>query len=704
MQRRDPRRRGWRLTLTLFFLMACLVLVPGSSSALSWCDEKLAPEPATTGQGVDAVLNNEPVVDRIPPIGSEGSGKGLYEEYLMSGTTWFVIIDSEDCFDEQRTQGWPFLYSILWGTARAVDMVAIEALRFAIAPPLEELEAVVVDVVDHMRDEIWRPLLPVITILGAVTLAWWGLVRKRATLTFEGVIWMVAATTTGLWILSAPASFMGMVNGAMTFGENLMTSAVTTVTDDGSDGRCIPGAPEVVRGVGEDHREFVARQQAEYLYESLVCRPWIVGEFGSGPAAEQLAEEHARDVIHAQALTRTESLSVGTNVDEDGNDEYYDTLVEERQEQFGEISSAIESAHTPTWDMFRGAKGGDRALAGLVGLAAALTGGLMVLAAAIGLLVIKLGFLLLMLLSPIFFLVGIHPGWGRRVLLRWAELLAGLFLKIWMWMAMLLILVLVLNVILSSVEPYGLALVMLGALTVAVLKYKDAIWTPLTNIQFSGSASGGGGGGGGGYSALRHQMTRGATRAAGTATRKAGSLTTDAAKLATKGAVVGTGAVGVGAVAAGYMATRALNKKKNGDQDQGKSGSQTVADAFTNMRKEAPDRRGDSSERDQVVRQGAGAPRPTRKDGAASRTARPSAEAPERHTPAGGRAPTRTETGQGVRGDRQPDQAPAAGGRPSSGSAAPDRSGSAGRSGPRPAPRGDQPSPAPQRRDPTGGS
>lgn len=694
MQRRDPRRRGLRLTLTLFFMMAGLLLVPGSSSALSWCEEKLHPKPETTGQGVDAVLNNEEVIDRLPPVGSDGFGRGLYEEYLMSGTTWFVIIETKDCFDEQRTQGWPFLYNILWGTARAVDMGAIEALRFAIAPPLEELEAVVVDVVDHMREEIWRPLLPAITILGAVTLAWWGLVRKRATLTFEGIVWMVAATTTGLWILSAPASFMGMVNGVMTFGENLMTSAVTTVTDEGSDGRCIPGSPEVFKGINEDHREFVARQQAEYLYESLVCRPWLVGEFGSGPAAEQLAEEHARDVIHTQALTRTESISVGLDVDDEGTDEYYEELVEERQEQFDEISSAIESAHTPTWDMFRGAEGGNRALAALVGLVAALTGGLMILAAAIGLLVIKLGFLLLMLLSPIFFLVGIHPGWGRRVLLRWGELLAGLFLKTWMWMAMLLILVLVLNVLLSSVQPYGLALVMLGALTVAVLKYKDAIWAPLTTIQFSGSAPGGAGGGGG-YSAMRHQMTRGATRAAGAATRKAGSLTAGATRLATKGAVAGTGVVGLGAMAAGYMATRALNKKKNGGQDGQKSGSQTISEAFNSMRKQAPDRHGDAAERDRAVRQGEGAPRPTRKEDATSRTARPSSQAPERQAPADGRTLTRTETGQGVRGDRQPNQAPAASG---------SRSGASSRSSPRPAPSGDQPSPAPQRRHPKGGN
>lgn len=701
MQRRDPRRRGLRLTLTLLFMIASLVLVPGSSSALSWCEEKLAPKPDTTGQGVDAVLNNQGVIDRIPPIGTEfGADKGLYEEYLLSGTTWFVIIETKDCFDENRTQAWPLLYHILWGAARAVDMVAIETLRFAIAPPLTELEAVVVDVVDHLRDEIWRPLLPAITILGAVTLAWWGLVRKRATLTFEGIVWMVAATTVGLWILGAPGSFMGMVNGIITGGENLLTSAVTTATDDGEDGRCIPGSPAIIKGVGEDHRDFIARQQSEYLYESLVCRPWLVGVIGAGPRAESFAEEHGRDLIWSQALTRTESLTVGLDTDEDGTDQYYENLVKDRQDKFKEISASVkeEDEYKHRWDLFSGAKGGERTVAALVGLVAALTGGLLIIAAAVGLLVVKFGFLLLMLLSPIFFLVGVHPGWGRRALLRWAELLVGLFLKIWMWMAMLLILVVVLNVILSSVQPYGLALMMLIALTVAVWKYKDALWAPLTTIQFTdGSASAGGGGG---YSALRSQVARGATRAAGTATRaagtatrKAGSLTADATKLATKGAVVGAGATGVGALAAGYMAARALTKKKNGGPDGQGQDSQTITDAFANMRERAPDRHGDSADRDRLVRQGAGAPRPTRSDGTPSKTARPSGEAPERTPSASGRVPTRTETGHGVRGDRQPNQAPTVGGRTSS----------AGEPRAAGAPRTDEPSPAPYRRRPKGG-
>lgn len=650
MRSRSPRRRGARLALTLLFMVAGLLLVPSSASAVNWCEEKSAPKPKTTGQGVDSVLNNEDVIDR-------GDVKGLYEQYLMSGTTWFVIVESEDCFDEQRTQAWPFLYDILWGAARGIDMAAIEALRFAVDTPMDALEEVVVDVVEQMRDTIWRPLLPAITILGAVTLAWWGLVRKRATLTFEGAIWMIAATTLGLWVLMAPAGFMRIVDTVVTTGDEVMSAAVTNVSGDSSEGRCIPDSPEITRAFQEDYSEFVARQQSELVWESLVCRTWLVGAFGSGPAAEELAGDHARDVIAAQALTRTESMSVGINTDEDGTDEYYDDLVDTKQGEFETVSGEIQDAHTPTWDMFRGSEGGDRTMAALVGLVAALTGGLLILVAAVGLLICKLGVILLMLTSPIFFLMGIHPGRGRTILLRWWELLLGLILKQWMWMAMVLLLVLTLNVIISTVQPYGLALVLMVALVAAVFKFKDPLWGTLTHVSFSGDNAPSQGGG---YSMTKDRMQR-------------------AAIGAVKGAVKAPWAVGAGAATGAFRAAVANPAKREtaarrgvnhqnrmdeiraddaqalerGQQRNQERAGQAVAPG-AQAGQNAPDRR-QGGVPPEWVRQGGGASRPTARRNRTS--PRRSAQAPSRQSPTYLDV-LRGQAGQGVGGNRQPDQAP----------------------------------------------
>lgn len=667
-----PARRA-RLGLMLV-MMVGLLLVPSSASAFG-CEQKLSPTPDLTGQGVDAVLNNDGVIDRVPHYQAPpGEDKGIYEQYLVSGTGWFTIYEDDDCFSEQRMQIWPYISDMLWGLARVIDMAAIEAVRFAIAPPLDALEEVVVDVIDQMRDQIWRPLLPAMTILGAVTLAWWGLVRKRATLSVEGLVWMIAATTVGMWILYAPAGFMGTVNNVLTWGENLMTAAVTTATEESDTGRCLPNTPEMLKSPTEEHRDFVARQQGENLWDVLVCQPFKVGAFGSGPHAESIAEEYGLDLIQAQALDRTESLSAGV-----GENEYYNERVDAKNAAFEEISADLseeadeETAHEPTWDMFRGAEGGQRTVAGLVGLTAALTAGLLLLGAAVGLLVVKLLFLLLMLMSPLFFLIGMHPGWGRGVLLKWVEMLAGVFLKIWMWMAVLLILTLVLNTILGSVDPYGLALVLMVALVVAVLKHKDDLWGTLTSPKISGAASGGGGGGGGGYSSVKDRLVGSAMRGGSNAVRggaklagKGAGLGAKGAGLGAKGAGLGLGAAGMGA---GYLVVKGAQKgfeaiQNKQDPHSGKD-KDTISNSFQRLRDEqakAPDRHGGAKPDGESVRQGAGAQRPNNQR--RNESPRTSEEAPERTGSAvgggarGGHSTSHPDAGEGVRGDRRPEDAP----------------------------------------------
>ncbi|MFY7069052.1 hypothetical protein ACOQFV_24610 [Nocardiopsis changdeensis] len=637
-----PRRRGrLRWALALVAMVGSLLLTP--SSAAAWgCEAKPAPTPSTTGTGVDSVLNDQAVMDR-------GDVKGFYENFLMSGTEWHVIVPTDSCTDEQRLQAWPILYNIVFGLAKGIDMLAIEALRFAVDPPLDALQEVVVGVVGRLREGVWEPLLPSLVILGAVTLAWWGLVRKRSTLTFEGAVWMIAATTLGLWVLGSPASFINGVGNIINFGTNLMNSAVVGTTEGSEPDRCIPGSPAVTQAFAEDDTEFLARQQSEYLWEALVCRPWIVGQFGSGETAQQLAGDHAWDLLYAQAFTRTESVSVGVNVSEDGVDEYYDTLVDEKQAEYERIAGLVEDAHTPTWDMFRGSAdlGGDRAMAALVALGASLTGGLLILAAAFGLLVCKLGLLLLMLAAPIFFLFGIHPGRGRTILLRWWELLAGLMLQQLMWQAVVLILVLVLNTMVTTVRPYGLSLLLMCALVAAVLKYKNALWGTLTHVSFSGDTAPSQGGG---YSMTKDRIQRAAIGAVQGAAKAPFAMAGGAAAGAFKAAVVNP-------------AKREVNARRAVDHENRKE--EIRADDATALQKRqeafaarygqvAPDRRAPRSSPREYAR-GKGGMRPTHAH--SRRRARAAEQAPERK-PATYIDVIQGRQNAGVRGNRTPDAAP----------------------------------------------
>ena len=60
---------------------------------------------------------------------------------------------------------------------------------------------------------------------------------------------------------------------------------------------------------------------------------------------------------------------------------------------------------------------------------AALVAGLLILLIALTLIVLKLGFLLLLVAGPFFLIIGTHPGFGRIIAIRWFEMLAGVLLK-----------------------------------------------------------------------------------------------------------------------------------------------------------------------------------------------------------------------------------------------------------------------------------
>ena len=60
---------------------------------------------------------------------------------------------------------------------------------------------------------------------------------------------------------------------------------------------------------------------------------------------------------------------------------------------------------------------------------AALVAGLLILLIALTLIVLKLGFLLLLVAGPFFLIVGTHPGFGRVIAIRWFEMLVGVLMK-----------------------------------------------------------------------------------------------------------------------------------------------------------------------------------------------------------------------------------------------------------------------------------
>ena len=88
---------------------------------------------------------------------------------------------------------------------------------------------------------------------------------------------------------------------------------------------------------------------------------------------------------------------------------------------------------------------------------------------------LKLGFLLLLVAGPFFLIIGIHPGFGRVVAIRWFEMLVGVLLKQIAVALTLSVLLYCYSLIMGTTDqalPWALKIMMIALVTVTVVIYR----------------------------------------------------------------------------------------------------------------------------------------------------------------------------------------------------------------------------------------
>ncbi|WDZ91845.1 type IV secretion system protein [Nocardiopsis sp. HUAS JQ3] len=467
MTHQHVRRRGWRRLLMTFLMLTGLVVLPLSGAqANPLCPGEPAPLPESAGSGSDGLL--------VPPQSQssiEGSTDGLppdasmYGQYGTAGQQWHMI--TESCVDGISNGAQATLANTAWDLSKTINQSTITVYQAATSDGLlASFNELVENVVVTLREGIWRPLIPTVVILGALWLGWFGLIRKRMTLTIESSIWMIAATALGLWILVNPAQIMGMASGLVNSGSQLVTSTVGQIPYGGGSGTCPSGAEPPERADWESEADFQVRRNADMLWSSLVCQPWVAGQFGNGDIAESAAHVHGTELIAAQAISRIEQQQI---VDEEAN---ANELVTEKQESYEAIAADVQEFYPSVYPLFAGDDQGSRLGVATLALFASVFAGGLILAGSVALIVLKIGFLLLFILAPVFLLIGIHPGYGRMVLLRWVEMMIGFLLKQIFVVLLISLLVMCYGMVMSTSLGWGLQMILLALFTVALFVYR----------------------------------------------------------------------------------------------------------------------------------------------------------------------------------------------------------------------------------------
>ena len=419
--------------------------------------EPSMPQPEQATGGIDAMIE--------PPAASAG-GKTLYDNYGIAGQFWAA--HGLQCSDMTSLIG-NNVAGMVFDAAKSLDRVTITVYQSAAGNNiLTWLQNAVDRLISALGNAIYFPYLAPVVILGAIWLAWQGLIRKRATRTIEGTLWMVVACVAAIALIGKPADFTGVGTTVSNGVTGVLNTAFSKLpTPAGSN--CLPvaaGDPQSVTGnYAFTSGNGLVDQNANELWSVLVCKPWLWGELGtttyttSGPGT--VVNTYGRSLLWSQAIAANETPSAA--------------LIQAKQDTYTGIATSIQQNDPAVYPLFQGNQWTTRLEIAFAAMFAALVAGLLILLIALTLIVLKLGFLLLLVAGPFFLIVGIHPGFGRVIAIRWFEMLVGVLMKQVAIAVVLSVLLYCYSLIMGTsdlVLPWALKILMIALVTVAVFIYR----------------------------------------------------------------------------------------------------------------------------------------------------------------------------------------------------------------------------------------
>jgi hypothetical protein len=419
------------------------------------------PQPELATSGIDSLITTP---------GGQAAGKTLYDNYGIAGQYWAAT--GLKCSDMTSLIG-NNVAGMVFDMAKSLDRVTITVYQSAAgANILSWLSNSVDRLITALGNAIYFPFLAPMVIIGAIWLAWQGLIRKRATRTFEGTIWMVIACAAAIWLIGQPSAFTGVGTTVSDGVTSVLNSAFAKLpATTGSN--CLPvtsGDPQsVTANYSFTSGNGLVDQNANELWSVLVCKPWLDGELGTtvyatpGTTQQQtLVNQYGRQLLWAQAVAANEQ-PVTT------------TLVNAKQATYNGIAQQLDQTNPSVYSLFQGNQWTTRLEIGFSALFAAVAAGLLVLLIALTLIILKLGFLLLLVAGPFFLIVGIHPGFGRVIAIRWFEMLVGVLMKQVAVALTLSVLLYCYTLIMGTTDqtlPWALKIMMIALVTVAVFIYR----------------------------------------------------------------------------------------------------------------------------------------------------------------------------------------------------------------------------------------
>lgn len=337
-----------------------------------------------------------------------------------------------------------------------------------------------------LRDSFYYPFFVLVVMLGALWLFKEAIIKRRILSSVQGILWMVIVTILGGMFVYNPSILPKMTNELTTnvTGALLTGTAGSTSSSTNSSELCYL---ESVNGNLDKKIAQIIRTSECRFWETFVFTPWVVGQFGTSygnlttDAPEVKLGGNAK--FNNWALYQLETQVVdpseaGSSAIDNDYKNFFRVV-----DHFGDKNNNDSSQ----WSVWAGNDSASRLMVAFASVVSSIMALIVVVVLSISMLVYSMSIVLLTYFAVPFLLIGLHPGMGRRLLMKWAEIYVEAILKKIIIAAIIGIMLIFYSVLLKNPSSnWQASIISIVVLSIGILMYRKELLRLVGNLDFGG--------------------------------------------------------------------------------------------------------------------------------------------------------------------------------------------------------------------------
>lgn len=378
---------------------------------------------------------------------------------------------------------------------------------------------------------VFIPLTTFIILLTGLYFLYTGIIKRQYRMVIQDVFKVILIFVLALIIAAKPEKWIAAPSNIATYGQALVVTAM-----GGSSGKgdlCTSDVKQITDSGTMENKEYEAigenmkKAMGCRMWEEFLFKPWVRGQFGVNDYKELDGDkinninkawvgeplvplgggEYANNWALFQLSTQTNAHSAigDTNIPRyvsgmtadywrvvDAMSNYdEENVIFTPEGGATEVDSDVIKSTTPihVWDSWTGNESSGRTGIALSSSVFGVLGSLLPLYFGLLSSIYSLGLILLMSISPVFLLAGLHPGRGNQILMGWFGTLVSTMLK---KVGVGILLVFSFSIVTASMDMIGelgyfKAMLTLGIFTAALWSNRQMLLNMIGQVEFGGA-------------------------------------------------------------------------------------------------------------------------------------------------------------------------------------------------------------------------